>query len=462
MQVSAGAGHGVHIMKIAYLIAMTPLMVTRVAWSQDDTGKPSDAPGQVLRSQQSYIDLQAGLLYSDNVLLSPTSGSADTAALAGFDLDYSRASGKLSLDALGSLHWVDYLGHTYPSSLLGRVNATAQWGQSSDWLQWSARETFGQLSAAPLQAATPDTVENVNYFSTGPTLNVPLGSRMHLAVFGFYSSTRYQTSPFDSHSLKEGVSLIHGTAAASIGLNASSEHTVFDNPLAENTNYNINSAFLSYETGVGRSRLTTQLGYTELRFSGDTSKGTLIDVRLDRKVSSSTSLYLRVESHYSAAPEALRPELVTAAPLGSTIGTSSPDPVKVREAELGVNFSRPRTTLSFFGNLNRQRFVRDTEFNQDDVRVEVLFERHVSPSMSVTLQARVENEKFVNLNARIVDLNWAAGITRTFNRLGVSLRYERHHGTTSGQSNSALVYGFGQNQIGVYLRYGLLGGHASQ
>ena len=460
MQVSAGAERGVHIMKIAYLIAMAPLMVTRVAWAQDDTGKPSDAPRQGLRSQQSYLDLQAGLLYSDNVLLSPTSGSTDTAALAGFDIDYTRTSNKLSLDALGSLHWVDYLRNTYPSSLLGTINATAQWGQPSDWLQWFARETFGQLSATPLQPATPDTVENVNYVSTGPTLNIPLGSRMHLSVAGYYSNTTYQISPFDSHSLKEGVSLVHGTSGASIGLNGSTEHTVFDNQLA-NTNYTVDSVFLSYETGVGRSRLATQLGYTGLRFAGDSFKGALIDVRWDRKISYSTNLYLHVESHYSAAPDALRPELVTAAPLGSTIGTSSPDPVKLREAELGVTFSRPRTTVSFLGNVNRQRYVTETDFDQDDVKVEVLFERHVSPSVSVTLQARVENEKFVNLNARIVDLNWAAIVSRTFNRLSLSLRYERHHSTTSGQTNNALLYGFNQNQIGVYVRYGLIGRHVS-
>ncbi|MGH8211338.1 MAG: hypothetical protein ACREU6_17430, partial [Steroidobacteraceae bacterium] len=188
------------------------------------------APLPAFRSQQGYLEVHSGVSYTDNVLLaSGASGKVgDTLFVNGFAVDYARQGSKLDLDAQGSLDWVEYLKHTYGGTAYGTVNGSALWGHPTDLLQWVVRDTFGQLAADPLAPATPTNLENVNYLTSGPTLNFGFGSDLRLSLYGLYSRTTYQRSPFDSYGVTEGASFAHAlSASTSVSLNGSRERTLF-------------------------------------------------------------------------------------------------------------------------------------------------------------------------------------------------------------------------------------------
>src|ERR1700728_749464 len=89
-------------------------------------GQTSFAPVPAFRSQQSYIDVLAGVAYSDNVTMSPGEKVGDTLGVVGLDVDYTR-HGNLDLDVRGVVDWGAYLKHTYPGTPLGRPTGPRLW-----------------------------------------------------------------------------------------------------------------------------------------------------------------------------------------------------------------------------------------------------------------------------------------------------------------------------------------------
>jgi hypothetical protein len=405
----------------------------------------------------SYLQLHTGLTYTDNVLQSRDNPKGELLASGGFAVDYTHKGNRLYFDSHGALKWVEYLEHTYDGTASGVMNAKALFGRSDDVLQWGAFETFGQLERDPFAAPTPVNTENVNYFTTGPTLNFLMGAN-RLSLRGLYSKTDYQRSTYDSNGYDVGVSLSHAlSGSSSLDLDVDSRHTHFgDQSVA--SDYDVRSAFLGYTANVARTRLSAEAGYTTLHYRGANTGAPLMSVGLDRRISSSATIYLRARVGYSTEADSIRTAEGLTAPSAAFAGASTPTPLKQENISAGWDFERWRTTVTMFSSLSRQKYQSQSRLDHDNLLLQVLLLRRLGPTISGMLSIQHQTNRYTSVDVDTTQTGLTTGISKSFTRLGLSLRYEifRRHGSGSSGAEVAVYH---ENRIGLYVTYDLLGHH---
>jgi len=440
----------------ACLSACLALLAARTVSAQQVA--PQEGAFQPLppfRSQQGYIALQGGISHSDNLLLSPEDKRDDVVPFAGFAVDYTHKSNKLFVDAQGVLDWVEYLEHSYHSTAQGTLNGVARWGSADDLFQWTAKDSFGQASDDPLSAPSVANMENINYFSTGPRVNLPLGGHNQLSLYGLYSDTEYQRSPFDSYDVTGGATLSHALSSSSnIALDVSTRRTSFrDQP--PDTTYDLRSAYLSYDAEIARTTISAEAGYNQLRRAGVTSGGDLLSLQIARRISYTSTVYLRGEDDYLSAGDALSTQLITPIPV-AVPGLATAQPYKDRKLAAGWNFSGVRSTLSLQASAERESFVEQSTYDRKDLTIEAMFERRLRPTLLARLVVTHSNDKFENVDARLTDSAVEASLWRTFGRLSMSLSYRWRRRTVGGAPNDVATP-YVENLESVGFSYDLLG-----
>src|SRR5262249_4865121 len=126
-------------------------------------------------------------------------------------------------------------------------------------LSWSIADNFGQAPLNPLAPIAPGNRENLNYFSTGPTLTLPLGQSTSLGISAQYGRMDYQRSPLDNINLSGAVGLTHELSpSSSISINARAERVDFSNDQL-NPDYDRQEAFARFAAKGSRTELGIDL-----------------------------------------------------------------------------------------------------------------------------------------------------------------------------------------------------------
>ena len=153
------------------------------------------------------------------------------------------------------------------------------------------QEDFGQAQVDPFAPVTPTNRENINYVSTGPDLDLRLGSLGFVDVTARYARTQYQTSPFDSNrltgSIARGPAIIGSIPR--ISLDGSAERVLFDNTV-ENTDFDRSSVYGRYELEGCAHRAAANLGATKVDQGNESTTGPLAKLQLSRKLSAAAKL----------------------------------------------------------------------------------------------------------------------------------------------------------------------------
>ncbi|MGC8520173.1 MAG: hypothetical protein ACP5P4_16905, partial [Steroidobacteraceae bacterium] len=263
------------VKKNTLFLLLAPLALPILAWGQQ---MPPLQPGSFGTGPLStgYIDALAGLTYTDNATLSNSQHSGDGIGTVGLDMDYVR-TGRLSLNLLGDIDRVQYIRNSFSGSFYGNFDGSALWGKPTDPLQWMLRDSFGEGTTNPLAAPTPVNLEWVNELSTGPYLNLNLGLRNRITVYGEYGRSTYQRSPDDSQTFVGGVQLTHKlSGATSLSLQASDARTEFLNRAAligtpgAGSAYNIKQAALEFQGQYIRTNVSLAAGYNKITYGGQT------------------------------------------------------------------------------------------------------------------------------------------------------------------------------------------------
>src|SRR5579862_3796146 len=162
-----------------------------------------------------YVDLLAGVMYTNNAFLTRNNLTGDGIGYAGLDVNYIHLGPELTIDALGNVNRIEYFKGSFPGTFYGEFVGSALWGKQTDIFQWLVSDAFGEGMLDPLSAPTPANLQWINNARTGPYLNFPLGIANRLSLFGLYSRTTFQLSPFDSQSFEGGASFNHAFSPAS-------------------------------------------------------------------------------------------------------------------------------------------------------------------------------------------------------------------------------------------------------
>lgn len=403
------------------------------------------ALGASTASAELLFGAQVGVGHSDNITRVREGEVDETIGTAAVDLAWREQRRRLDLDVVADLAFFEYLDDTYDSEVLGTADATMVFGIVPERITWFVQDSFGQAYIDPFEAVTPDTRENLNYFTTGPDLALRFGATAALRLFGRYSTVQYEDSPLDSERVVAGLALARELSTrAELALNATTESIEFDT--LPGADYDRHSAFLSYRIDGARGSLRAEGGYTWLdRSTLESSGGALLRLDLTRELSAASVLALSAGTQITDTSDLMR---VSAAgePVGGSVAlTATSDPFENRFGSVEWRFSKRRTQFTLGAAWNDDRYEQEREFDRTRWVYAASFSRELSRTLSLLLRVDLADEDFgttgfdaEELRAAAV-LSWQFGRDFALNLLGE--RVDRSTSTGEGQfiENRAFV-----------------------
>lgn len=393
---------------------------------------------------------EAGIGYSDNIRRTESNVADETIGTVGLDLTWRERTRRLRGEASIDASYFEYLDDAFESEVVGTGNGSLTLGILPETLHWVFEDTFGQAQSDPFSPMTPENREDLNFFSTGPDLIARFGATGFARVFGRWSSTSYETSPLDAERATGGISV--GRRASSrteLTLNGVTERVTFDQPLT--ADYDRKIVFVGYELDAARTLLSADVGYTWIDRDGDddASGNALVNIAVERELSTSSLLRLTLGSQLGDAGDSLRDAL--GGPLGGPVGggggeiTASSDPFENRNVALQWQFARNRTGFSLGASWNQDRYETQTQFDRTRYAYTATLSRQLAAALELELVANLDNEQFDNVDLETDELQFGVTLSwRAWRTLGWRLMLERYdrdasNGVGEYQENRAFL-----------------------
>jgi len=391
--------------------------------------------------------------YTDNARRTPVNEVDDQIVSLGVNLDINHDGRLVDYRAAGDLAWQDYTDNSYASQVLGHFDGQLDATLIQDRLTWDVKETFGQVTANPLVPQTPDTLSNLNYFSTGPRFSLPIGTQTAFQLAGDYSRTDSgneesglagSTADLSGERYLGSVALIRRLSPrSSISLQGDTEHFEYDDESIV-PSYDQRHAFVRFEARGARNTINTDLGWVELDSVRKTS-GLLARIEVQRRLTPAQTLSLRADQSYSGAGDALRSGLDLNNPVIASTPISTTDPYKDRSVGLGWRYAISRTELTVDLSRSKEQYQTQTQFDRTRKSISAYATRRLTPRLDLRMDALYTREDYPVTGYDDKELDASLGLNWHFGRhVTAGLRYSRLKRTSSDPTTE-----YAENRIGL-------------
>ena len=450
---------------IAFVLVTALAATTRAQISPTNSASSLSASANALTASDARAPfltygVDAGIGESDNVTLVPTDKISQTIAITDVDFTVKEQSRLLDANAVGNFTYLDYLQNAYGSQLLGRFDGSGKLAIVPGRLTWTVQDDFGQASIDPYAAVTPENLENINYFSTGPDLYMRVGGVGFVNLSARYSNVQYETSPFNSNrglaSLAVGRDI---SAGASVSLNTDFERVMFQNT-ALNGDYDRTSVFGRYELHGARTDFETDLGASRITQQGPSTDGVLAKVQLSRRVSPASKLILAAGRELTDASSSFSTLQIGAIGAGGINGNApaaqTSDNYTRTYASAGWQYVRNRTTILVDARWEKDTYLGDSALNTTRPSADFNVERRLTRALSAQFLGRLYRTDYPNVviansvaSSKFDDWLVGGGLTWRHGRgLEIRLRYDHtSHVVSAGGS------GYGENRVFLTVGY---------
>jgi hypothetical protein len=304
----------------------------------------------------------------------------------------------------------------------------------------------------PLAPVTPNNLESLNYFTTGPRFTLKPTLRTTVTVDGTYSYlTSSSKSPqyvnIDNQRYAGDVTLDHAISnASSAYLSASGQKVDFVDQVT-NTNFTQRQALAGFRLRDSRTVLDLAGGYSKLHVGEETPGGSIWQVTLSRQISPSQHVSLHALQVITDAANLFRLNLDQPVPGTAPYQFASGEPFTDREFGADWHVLAPRTTFHVGFLYISERYQLDPGANRDVKDANAYLARQLSPVLSWDIGVDYQHQTFERggsadtVNAT-TDLRWQLG-----QRLALRFLYGYSRQTPNGYT---------ENQVGVIASYALM------
>lgn len=417
-------------------------------------------PVQLLAAQAAgdpntfQFGLSAGATYSDNVGRTTANKDADTSVDAGLfaTLRHDRARLTASLDA--DLNYQARSGGAYPDTLNGGLAATAAYKLLNDRLTWVVEDNFGQALLNSQDAVTPLNTQNLNVFSTGPDIVLPLGLRTSVTAQGRWTDTSYEESDFGTRRLSGTVGFARQLGEySSLSLNGSTEKTRYKN-LPSSGDYETRSVYLAWSATGARTVLEVNVGSTSLKDQVDSTGSMTFSLGVERQLTSRSSLSLDAGRNYGDAGDALqRGQSFRDVSSEERPIEASADPRRSDYLSVGWGLEGQRSGLALSADWRKESQTRSADQNRKSLSGRLQVTREVGPRLGLDFHTSYHTEDFVSASIEFdewdvgLGMNWA--VTRA---VGVNLAWDHFVGD-GDTSLGAGARDYSENRISLRLTW---------
>ena len=427
-----------------------------------------------------HLAADGGLIYTDNVQRTQ-SGSSQTLLLLGLSGDLSHEGPRLDYRLASNLAVLKYLGGAYPTQPTGYLDGAVYLKIVPGFFTWLARDTYSQLQIDPLLPLTPENLENVNYFTTGPRFTIRPTLRTSVTLDALYSylvttSSSPQYVNLDNHRY-EGKLNIERAFSEAARLYIKADYAKIDfKDQVNNNNYAIGKASGGYHLSSGRTEFDISGGYSRVHVydvlveaAGAGSRETretqtfespIWALDVSRLITPNQRLALMAKQEFTDPAAAFRLGFDQAVPF---IAPQRATGQAFKQRTFGLNWTLQGTRTSLQASVAgyQERYVLSTVNDRNVKIANVLLTRQLSPMLSWDISVSYQDQQLVGAPSSaggtetvagqsaktigaMTDLRWQVG-----ERLALRFLY--------AHSSQHDVYR--DNQIGVTASWALLGAH---
>jgi len=382
--------------------------------------------------------LVTGVERSDNITRVTTDETSETTALVGLVLGIDTVRPRLVADISADLQYREYLNHTYENELLGGLDGTVTYQLVPERLAWVIEDNFAQIAVDGRLVDTPDNRQNVNYFTTGPDITLPLGARTALQVLGRYSDVSYEETPEDNEVMEGSLALVRQVSTATtVSLVGTREEIRYDRN-ALYADKDLTRAFLRLVTESRRASFSVDLGYSVVDVAQqDSEDGPIASLNITLPVAARSRLTIEAGTELATTEDVLRRDQdATGVDIGIEDVLASADVFQSDYAYLSWDTELPRGSFGVAVNAGRETHDVEVSRDREIYGANIGITRSLSPRVEARIAGRYEMDRFLSNDQEVDELTASIGLLwRVSREFSISLRYDHIRGTGNDDSN---------------------------
>jgi hypothetical protein len=231
------------------------------------------APVAASAFQLNYL-LEVGIEHNDNVALSEDHPVTEDILRPSLGFNLTEQGSEIQAAATGNLEYRDYLHNRFSNEFRGQLDSRLNWTAIAERLNFTVQDNLSLQPINTLAADSPSNLQQTNVFAAGPTLSFRLGQSLRgQAELRYINSAAEDTKEFNSQRVSAALRALKDINASTVlSANLVDERVDFSED-GVSPNYSRYSAFGRYARKWNKFDLTTDLGYSWLRYSGSDNSG---------------------------------------------------------------------------------------------------------------------------------------------------------------------------------------------
>ena len=380
----------------------------------------TSAYGLELRAQ-----FNTGVGASDNIARAPDNEIDETIGVLGVNFGLLEDTSRLSANIRSQFDYTYYADDTFDNEVVGGLTGNLDFTVLEERLTWMVQDNFGQQTSDPFATPNPGNREDVNFFTTGPTVNFLPGSRNILQLSMRYSRIDFEERNTDNErksiALQLGREIRRGMR---LSLNASTEAIEFDNG-GLTPDFDRNEGFVRYELNGNRNTLGFDLGVTEVDILGSTSDGVLARLDWTRELTADTTFVLSGGTSFSDEGDIFRFDQNASADLRDTVDVfASAFPFTSNFVSAQYVISRSRTAINVGMNWREEEYEGGPAIDRVTSGANFSLRRDMTQKMFANVSAQYRRRNFRYLNSADDNVTASAEIGYRFGpAFNASLQY---------------------------------------
>tara|TARA_R110000782_G_scaffold82993_4_gene163023 strand:+ start:199 stop:1503 length:1305 start_codon:yes stop_codon:yes gene_type:complete len=364
-----------------------------------------------LKAVEVEAEVRASVGKSDNISRVPNNEIDETIVSTGFDFALTENTRRMMLDLQSNIEYVDYQDGSFDSEWIGGLRGEAAFTLIDERLRWNIMDIYGQQLFDPLQPEVPQNREDVNFFTTGPTITFVPSVRTPVDLDLAFTRVNFERRPQDHDRLSAALSIGRALRRESmLSLNLSNQRIVFD----EDTIFSpveLYEAFIRYEVTGARNEVSVDLGYTEVEQSGFEGDGVLIRLSWVRRVSANGVLSLTAGSQYSNQGDIFQFYGDLSTDLTSTVdGSTGASPFQNRSLTAGYVLETDRTLFELTADWVNEDYEAGLGADRDLYRGDARIRRDLSRTVYVEGGVGFSRREFPGANREDDDTILGVGV----------------------------------------------------
>lgn len=395
-------------------IAVTAIAAcSGASMAQDGSAQFQDSD----RRQDVTVRLGAG--HSDNLFQTSVLEESGNYRLLGVDVDFYRETTRVETEVTGDVEFRSYSHPAIDDAPYGSFDAQVEIQAIRDRLSWIVSDEYGEGRLDPFQMQGPGNREQINIFTTGPALYLPVGERTEIRLSSMLGNRSYEESKdFDADTLESTAGVYRQIGmTAEVGLVLSTRDVEFDTLDYDNT---IERAAIRYDKTLSDGEASLQLGTNRVEYESYSKSSPMFEISWARQVGTRSRVQLQAQQALVDSSDTFR-------------GGQTPDDalrsVDVYErtsAGAALNLGFPRGEMTFTGRIGEDRYENDLTLDNDLLQVGVAYERPLSNRLNLGISYFSVDREFQITDQQSDDTGTMIWAERAFgSKISLDIEYER-------------------------------------